>query len=353
MQISAWQRFLYSITGWRGFKYPTPPALPPRPWHPDGDAIHHRVAETLLPNSDAIIAHMKRHGVLRIRTGSTVPRTWDGSGVVEGYFLNRAAATDPVYLIQKPAPYTLPKPGTVYGSVFGTFGEGGKVRYHDRMVKQGEPAAAYSDAKVHIYDDIDGVPTITEIQNFRGIVNRVIQCDGISQYPLTIPSTEAIGRSAAKYPLAESAWRYDDLRTGIPTRGTMGTPMASSTYFLPPARGSDSGAINKDSDAHLDPDAVPMGAVLRLKPEAAERIQLASGRPPERRHFLDTVLASLTGPGVVVVDTGGHHAFGMEPDPRFDQAEMGVLAQLTLDDFRVYRDGDGDGYPSTYSAAYD
>ena len=337
MQISAWQRFIYSITGWRGFKYPVPPALPPRPWHPDGDVIHHKVAETLLPNSDAIIAHMKRNGVLRIRTGSTVPRS-DGSGTVEGYVLNRAASTDPTYLIQKPSPYTLPKPGTVYGTVFGTFGEGGIVRYHDRMVKQGEPAASYSDNKVHIYDDIDGVPTITEIQNFRGIINRVIQCDGIGQYRLDIPSTEARGRSAAKYPLAESSWRYDDLRSGVPRRTTMGTPMASSTYFLPPARGTDSGTINKDSVAHLDPNAVPMGAVLRLHPDAAERIRIASGRPAERRHLLDTALASLVGPGVVVVDTGGHHSFGFEPDPRIDQAEVGVLAQLRLDDFSVYRD---------------
>ena len=88
---------------------------------------------------------------------------------------------------------------------------------------------------------------------------------------------------------------------------------------------------------HLDPNAVPMGAVLRLKPEASERIRQVSQRPASDRHMLDTTLACFE-LGVEVVDTAQHHTFGVQPDKRFNQREMGVLSQLTLDDFTVWRD---------------
>jgi hypothetical protein len=337
MKITASQRFWWSVTGWRGFVYPNQPTLPPRPWHSDGDDLWVRPCARRLENSDGIIAHMKRYGTLSLSTGSTKPATWDGSGTVNGYVLNRAQASDRVFVIERPAEWASPRQGTIYGTAYGSDPLGARVRYDDRMIRQGEPAGSYSDNKVHIYDDVEGGPaTITEIQNFRGVVNGVIQCDGVSQYRLDTVSWDVRGRSAARVPLAESVLRYDDVRRGDVRRTTMGTKMASSKVVLWPAKSTDSGRINANVTGHLDADAVPMGAVLRLKASAVERIRRVSGLPVERRHMLDTVLACLSGPGVMVVDTGGGHGFALEPDNRWDQREVGVLKQLTLDDFEVW-----------------
>lgn len=337
MQISSWQRLWYGLTGWRGFVYPDQPVLPARPWHPDGDELFTRMPDRRLANSDAIIAHMKRFGRLRVGSGSTRPATWDGSGTVNGYVLNRAQAGDPEFVIERPKEWSLPRAGTIYGSVYGSDPLGAVVRYHDRMIRQGEPAGSYSDNKVHIFDDVDGVATITEIQNFRGVIGGVVQCDGVSQYRLDASSWDVRGRSAAKIPLAESVLRFDDVRAGVLRRCTMGTKMASSQRVLWPAEGTDTQRIYGERvTAHRDADAVPMGAILRLKEGAVERVRRASGLPAERRHMLDTVLACFAGPGIMVVDTADGHAVSLEPDNRWNQREVGVLAQLTLDDFEVW-----------------
>jgi hypothetical protein len=336
MQLSWFDRLRHQWTGWRHFVYPTPPALPPRPWHPDGDELFTRQPTGKLANSERIIAHMGRHGRLRIGTGDTRPATWDGSGTVDGYFLNAARASDPRYRIARVG--EVAQPGLVIATAYGASPVGATVRYHDRMVRQGEPATSYSDNKVHIYDDVDGVATITEIQNFRGVTAGVLWCDGVIQYRLDIPSADTRGASAARYPLAESVLRYDDLMAGQVRRSTMGTPMASSTYVLPPALNTDTARIHPDNPAHLDPDAVPMGAVLKLKPEVAAHLQATSGRAPAQRRQLDAVLACYTGPGIIVVDTGGHHGTSLEPDPRWDQTELAPLRTLVLSDFEVWRD---------------
>lgn len=334
MEISGWHRFFaWAFNWWGWFEYPDVAVLPPKPWHPDGDVSWTRAPQGRLSNSDRIIAHMKRHGELRIGTGDVTPATWDRSGTIGGYPLNRARATDPVYVIGE----------TVTDGAFGSWPLGATVRYHPRMLKQGDPNQNYSDNKVHVFDDVDGVATITEIQNFRGVVNGVIVCDGCGQYPLNQASTSSgvRGRSAAKRPLAELTLTYDMLRDGWVQRTSMGTPMGSSRVVFPPAVDTDAGANawHRETGAtgHLDVDAVPFGAVLRLKPEASERVRVASGRAAEDRRLLDGALACFE-LGVEVVDTARHHTFGVQPDKRFNQREMGVLGQLTLDDFEVWRD---------------
>jgi hypothetical protein len=344
MQLTWLQRIGHQLTGWRNFVYPTPPALPPRPWHPDGDELFHRRPTGKLANSAGIIAHMKRMGRLSFGTGSTKPATWDGSGTVYGYPLNQARATDPRYVIERPAKDKLARQGTVWATAYSSRPQGATVRYHDRMIVEGEPGTGFSDRKVHIYDDVDKVPTITEIQGFRGVQNGVLVCDGVEQYALDLPTHAIYGASAADYPLAESVLRYDDVRAGRTARPTMGTVMPSSAYVLPPARGTDSAATRKDSVEHLHPDAVPMGAILVLKPEAAARCRAECKRA--KHPMLDVILDSITAPepdrpgghGIIVVDTGGNHGVSIEPDPRWDQVELEPLRKLTLDDFEVWRD---------------
>jgi hypothetical protein len=181
----------------------------------------------------------------------------------------------------------------------------------------------YSDRKLHVADFIDG--TITEIQHLERWPNNSWRAHGVTQYDLAMPSAWATGRSAAKYPLAESVLRYDDIVTnGSTYRTTVGINCASAVGFLWPAQGTDG--------LSYDPAAPPMGAVLRLRPEAAARLNIA-GRQAA------AIARCLAGPGAMIIDstTAPHGSFNLEPDPRWDQVQLAAVRALKWSDFDLYQ----------------
>lgn len=326
------QRLQHRITGWRNFTYPSAPVLPPKPWHPDGDMAVRTIAQYRVPNSDAMIAHLDRTARLAIHTGSTKPNV---DGCVNGYPLNGGYVTDGQLTITKDFP-AAGKLMVATGRSDSSYGA--KVRYRKSMCVQGEPMIGYSDSKLHVFDTVGR--TITEVQNFRQSGSGYA-CDGARQYSLDTPSTEVRGSSAAKLSLIDHTLRYDDLiLNGWRQRGSMGVRAARNTYIYP-AQGSD-GPVGRDPSVQTtfpsmpdDPAAPPMGVVLRLEQSAIERLQ-ADGVTPATHPQAFAVLECWSTYGVVIVDTGGHNATGLEPDSRWDQSDLSILQRLTMRDWSCW-----------------
>ncbi|CAB4194997.1 hypothetical protein UFOVP1279_13 [uncultured Caudovirales phage] len=322
MKMSAWDLFVNGLWNWKNWAYPATPKLPPKPWHPDGDVAFTSIPCTRHPLSALMISHLKNAtpsvaGGLVVFTGSTAP---GAGGVVNGYPLNAALSGGSRYIISRDFGV-----GKVWISTGWASPYGKTIQYDPRMMIQGNPMQDYSDHKLHIYDARD--LTITECGEFYDRGNNCLQARKITQTQLLAPSTEAEGCSVARQSLAELTLRFDDLVTrGWVQRASMGVASASQE-FVPPALGSD----GKSTAA----DAPPIGAVLRLKESARSRLtELGFGRGTNPQ--ANAVMDCYSGPGIMIVDTGGYNATTLEPDNRWDQKDLLALKKLTLDDFEVW-----------------
>lgn len=344
MILTLSERLRYWLDGFKSFVYPPRPSLPAKPWHLDGDAaLTQNLNDPALaqphPNSARFIAHLKATSTppFRIYTGSAKPAS---NGVVNGYPLNAALPTDKTYTISKSQGPGLLCISTGFASSYGA-----KVRYNSRrMMQQGNPMQGYSDSKLHIFDNVTNPdsPTITELQNFRD-VNGSLFADGATQYPTSQPSTSppTSGRSSAKQPLAEQTLRYDDVvKRGWVQRATYGARAPRHTYIYP-ALASD-GPVGRPSTSTGpypalpdNPDAPPMGIILKLNPAARTRL-INAGITRTSHPQTHAILDCYEQCGIIQVDTGGHNSTALEPDPRWDQTDLAALAKLTLDDFTCY-----------------
>lgn len=296
------------------------PDLPPKPWHPDGDVAFTSIAEHLHPRSDAFIRRLVETGGINFNTGTVIPKS---DGRVSGYPLNEATADDPEFTIVDGWKHIGGGTRLVWvndgrHSAKGPLGE--KVRIPRDALIQGHPMVGYSDRKMHLFRrDLN---RITEIQHAEWWPNGSLRVHGIGFNDLNASSWDARGRSAAKLPLAELTLRHDDVMSGWVQRTSMGVALdAIGPEWVFPAHASD--GLSKH------PDAMPMGVILRLRPEAVERF---AGAGPQTR----AVVACLAGPGIVVVDRGGNSTVSLEPDPDWDQADLASLGGLTAEDFAVF-----------------
>jgi len=321
MRMSAWDIFVNNLWGWKRWTYPATPKLPAKPWHPDGDLAFTSIPTQRHPLSSLMIGHLKAtspspDGIIFF-TGSTTPGT---GGVVNGYPLNLAHPATPLYTVSK-----VSGPARVWISTGWVSPYGAKVAYTPTMMIQGNPMQDYSDHKLHIYDPASA--TITECGEFWDRGNNCLEARKVVQTSLLDVSTVAQGCSVARQPLAELTLRYDDLiLNGWVQRASMGI-VAASTDFIYPALGSDgkSTAI----------DAPPMGAVLRLKETARTRLTgLGFGRGTNPQ--ANAVMDCYSGPGIMIVDSGGNNSTMLEPDNRWNQSDLAALKKLTIDDFEVW-----------------
>lgn len=338
MYMSTYDLWKNSVANWRNWTYPTDEPLGPKPWHPDGDVAFRTVPQTIHPNSATYVAFLKRTGGFTIGTGSTKPGTMY-PGLVNGYPLNKANEADRQFIVSKTK-----GPGKLWVQTGYASSYGASVRYRSSMMVQGNPMQGYSDCKLHIFDPFGQYgPTITEIQNFYDFRDGSLRCDGVTQYALNVPSTEARGRSAARMALAERTLRYDDVVTrGWVQQASMGV-LNGSGSFIPPALGCDGGS-------GAAPDAPPCGAIMRLKESARTRLTKAGyGRSlyPQANAVMDCY----SGPGIMVVDRGGKSSTSLEPDNRWNQKDLSALGLLTPDDFEFWMMS-YDTYIDTYKATY-
>lgn len=319
MKLSWWQMLQNRLTAWKSWSYPIPEPLPPKPWHEDGDEMLTMSPTHEWAQSDSVIAHLAATGDIKIGTGSTAPNL---GGKVEGYPLNRAHAEDRLYEISE-------SPGagklwvqTGYKSTYGAY-----VRYRPSMFVQGNPMQGYSDSKLHVYDEHSEVHTLTEVQNFVDFGNGYLRCDGATQYPMSLPSWDATGRSSARQPLGELTLRYDDVvARGWVQRASMGV-VAGSSKFIFPATGSD-GTSNAAG-------APPFGLILRLTPAGRQRlVNLGYGRSSNPQAH--AVMDCYEDKGIIIVDTGGNNSTNLEPDPRWNQQDVGILKLLKASDFSCW-----------------
>lgn len=319
---------------WVGFEFPRTKFMLPRPWFKDGDKRFLTKPSKKHPDSDRIMAHVKKTGQLNINTGDTVP---DYAGKTEGVFVNVATDKDPVYTISDKAHRKNLWVQT--GASSNLYGK--TVRIPDDAIAQGYPMEYYSDSKVTIVDTSDSNPqnwVVTEIQFMEDVTINPLKmfflsifgirpgyaCHGVTQYSFSEASTQVKGSSAAKIPVMPAQLRYPDIATGWGIMSTCGVPAAHKTKFIPPALGTDGQSV--------DPNAIQMGMLLKLKPEAIERLN----KKYKVGYQAAYALSSWHDYGIMVVDTSAHVAFGWEPDPRLDQAELSILKTLTLDDFEVW-----------------
>jgi hypothetical protein len=321
MRMSAWDLFVNGLWGWKRWSYPATPKLPAKPWHPDGDEAFTSIPQTRHPLSSLMIGHLaatdNTSKGISIFTGSTKPKS---GGVVDGYPLNLAKPLDRRYLVS-----------TAYGVYRCWIGTGwaapyGKMfKYDPAMMIQGNPMQDYSDHKLHVYD-LSSM-TITEAGEFYDRGNACTQAAKVTQHSLLEGSYEAVGCSVARQSLAELTLRYDDLvLAGWVQRASMGV-VAASLEFIWPAKGSD----GKSSAV----DAPPMGAVLRLKESARTRLT-DSGFGRASNPQANAVMDCYQGPGIMIVDSGGHNSTMLEPDSRWDQKDLSALANLSIQDFEVW-----------------
>jgi hypothetical protein len=113
--------------------------------------------------------------------------------------------------------------------------------------------------------------------------------------------------------------RYDEVATGdLDHVISMSMPNARAGAPVWPARHSDG--------TNPDPEAPPMGAWFRLRRDVD-----LSGLGPQAM----TIARALQDHGGVVVDTSPSLTLSGEPDLRWDDADLGGLRGLTLDDFEV------------------
>ena len=334
MNLTWLQRLQLQLAGWKGFRYPATPSLPPKPWHPDEDYMVRALPKSKLPDSDKIIAHLKSTGRLVLGTGTTVPKP---DGRIDGYPLNAGLVTDQLLTITKEqvAAGRL----TVATGFHSSYGA--KLRYAKRMIVQGEPMIGYSDSKLHVFDAMTG--TITEVQNFRA-AGAGYACDGATQFSLDEPSTMVTGRSSAKLSLAEHTLRYDDLIIhGWRQRTSMGVVAGAKGRWIYPAQGSDA-----ESTA---PDAPAYGTILVLKPSAISRLA-GLGYTRQTNPQAYAVMDCWKLYGIIIVDRGGNNASNLEPDNRWDQKDLSILSKITIDDFEAWTLLDSDVYRDVYEDGY-
>ena len=321
MKMSLWDIFMNNLWGWRRWSYPAAAKLPQKPWHDDGDVAFTSVPQNLHPSSSDIISHLKSTSLsstgILFFTGSTAPSS---GGLVNGYPLNLAKSTDGKYFISHEYGAWKCWISTSWSAPYGK-----TIRYNPAMMIQGNPMQDYSDHKLHVFDPIDA--TLTEAGEFYDRGNGCLQARKVTQHSMTGSSYAAEGCSVAKQSLAELTLRYDDLVTrGWVQRASMGVVAASSS-FIWPAKGSDGSSE--------DEFAPPMGAVLRLKESARTRMTESGygrGVCPQANAVMDCY----TGPGIMIVDSGGNNSTMLEPDSRWDQKDLSALKQLTIDDFEVW-----------------
>jgi len=318
--------FIRNLFRWAGWSLPPAPVLPPRPWHPDGDAAFSAVPQRKVEKSAAHIAHMKAaSGRFVFDSGSAVP---ESDGVIRGIRTNLATDKDPSFVVSRDAgPWKL-WVKTGYTAPYGL-----KVRIPADAIPQGYPMKNYADHKMHIVDVASRV--VIEIQfceeltGLFGPGQQAYSCHGVKVYSLDVPSTDptVLGSSAARIPLAETSGRFDDLMGPRPfVRAlTLGCPAAHKSEFVAPATGTDGPSS--------DPDAIRMGMVLRLHPEDYSALMAKSSTGPQSR----AVLRCLAGPGLIVVDTSANTTFGVEPDARWNPKDLATIKALTLDQFDVYQ----------------
>lgn len=321
MKMSAWDIFVNGLWGWKRWTYPPTPKLPSKPWHPDGDVAFTSTPTKLHPDSDRIIGHLKATSPsatgIMFFTGSTVPGP---GGVVNGYPLNLAQPSTPRYTISHE-----PGPAKVWVSTGWQAAYGKRLAYQPTMMIQGNPMQDYSDHKLHVYDPAGG--TITECGEFWDRGNNCLEARKVSQTALSAPSVDARGCSVARLPLAELTLRFDDLIvSGWVQRASMGI-VAASPQFIPPALGSDG--------TSSEPFAPPIGTVLRLKETARSRLTgmgFGRGSNPQANAVMDCY----SGPGIMIVDSGGNNSTMLEPDSRWDQNDLAALKKLSIDDFNIW-----------------
>jgi hypothetical protein len=325
LQPNPLELLLHRLTGWRMFKYPPAPPYPQRPWHPDGDVAFVSRPQRRLEHSALYLAHLERHGPLRFDTGSVKPTSDGRVGEVR---LNVARPDDPVFeVVDGTRPGNLGRPGTLWvhrGDYAPSSPWGARVRIGEHMLVQGHPMIGYSDRKLHVLDPIER--TITEVQHLEPWPNGSMRCHGVTQYRLDVPSTDPTvrGSSAAKHPLAEASWRFDEVvLQGFAVRGTMAVNCASRARYIPPALGTDGPSS--------DVDAVPMGACMRLRDDKARELEQLGGTQ------LRAVVRCLNGPGVLIVDTGANNSMGVEADARWNQTELAPLRRLRWADFEAWQ----------------
>ena len=304
-------------------------AIPLKPWHPDGDAKFQIEPKVKHSDSDKIVEHVKNSGALNVGTGS-VEIAW--GGMVNGVFLNVAKATDPLYTISRRGGLRNLFVSTYYRAPYGA-----KVRIPNDAIPQGYPMNEYSDHKLHVFDPTNR--TILEVQYITEVrrnaflnwlfslfgVGGGYHCHGVTTYSLDTPSTDPsiIGSSAANWPIAESKLRFDDLTNGWRQMTTMAVPAAAKApRFVAPARNSDGPS--------LDPHAIQMGMVMKLSDAAFERLSVDAG--PQAL----AVLECWHQYGIMVIDTGGNTSFGLDLDPRWDQADVGHIEAVEVGDFEVW-----------------
>lgn len=328
MELNLFDRIFHAITHFGTFRYPNTDTLRPKPWHPDGDLAYESIPKRKLPESDAYIQWLHKTGKLLLDDGSTKP-TWDGC--VSGIKINKAKPTDRVITITRHVGAHQLAVVTGYTAPYG-----GTFRWNRNMYVQGNPMQGYSDCKLHIYEDLpDGDVKITEIQNFR-VIGDALMCDGVEQYLLSQPSTEARGSCAARLSLIGMEGRYDDIiRDKRKRRLSMSVCMARNT-FIPPALASD-GFVGGSRPGSVpdNPHAPPMGVVLRADPMARARLEkkgITRKTNPQTHALLDCY----EGPGVMIIDTGGHNATALEPDHRWDQKDLKALSELSMLDFTAW-----------------
>jgi hypothetical protein len=319
--MSAWDIFVNGLWGWKRWTYPPTPKLPLKPWHPDGDVAFTSTPTRLHPDSAQIIAHLRETsptpGGIIISTGSTLPGS---GGIVPGYPLNLAQPSTPLYWVSHD-----PGAGNVWISTGWQAPYGKRLAYKPTMMIQGNPAQDYSDHKLHVYDPAGG--TITECGEFWDRGNNSLEARKVTQTTLSAPSGDARGCSVAKLPLAELTLRFDDLIvSGWVQRASMGI-VAASSAFIAPALGSDGHSTA--------PFAPPMGTVLRLK-EAARTRLTAQGCGRGTNPQANAVMDCYSGPGIMIVDSGGNNSTMLEPDSRWNQTDLAALKKLTIDDFDVW-----------------
>lgn len=128
------------------------------------------------------------------------------------------------------------------------------------------------------------------------------------------------GAEAASLPMAPLIYRYDEVEKGEilhPIR--FASNSAKKGGYVWPARSSDG-----PNDAA---DAMPMGARLRLKSNAD-----ITALGPQAR----VVAKALSTFGAILADTtGGGWGLCGEGDPRWDDADLGTISKLDLNDFEV------------------
>ena len=124
---------------------------------------------------------------------------------------------------------------------------------------------------------------------------------------------------ASGLPLLPGTITYAEVASGAINHMILGAvPHTAQGQFVWPARGSDG--------TSTDPDAPPMGAWLRLRPDAD-----LSGLGPQA----GVIARAAQRHGILLSDTGPGFGLRGTVDRRWDGADLQTLGQLTIDDFEI------------------